>query len=44
VVAGVAVDPRLKPLDEIDPPDLDLSLLEDLQGTLALLRSSGVLP
>ncbi len=44
VVAGVAVDPRLTPLDEIDPPDLDLSQLEDLQGTLALLRSSGVLP
>ncbi len=44
VAAGVAADPRLKPLAEIDPPDIDLSQLEDLQGTLALLRSSGVLP
>lgn len=40
---GVAADTRLKPLAELQPPDLDLSDLQDLQGTLALLRSTGVL-
>lgn len=44
LVAGIAIDDRLKPLDEIDPPDIDLSDLEDLQGTVALLRNAGVLP
>ncbi len=44
VIAGVSSDPRLKPLKEIDPPNLDLSKLEDLKGTLALLRSTSVLP
>lgn len=44
VVSGIAADPRLKALNEIDPPSLDLSKLEDLKGTLALLRSAGVLP
>lgn len=40
---GVAADSRLKPLAELQPPDLDLSDLQDLQGTLSLLRSTGVL-
>ena len=40
---GVPADSRLKPLAELQPPDLDLSDLQDLQGTLALLRSTGVL-
>ncbi len=40
---GVAADSRLKPLSELKPPALDLSDLQDLQGTLALLRSTGVL-
>lgn len=40
---GVAADSRLKPLSELKPPPLDLSGLQDLQGTLALLRSVGVL-
>lgn len=44
LVTGVAADPRVKPLDEIDPPNLDLSNLDDLQGTLVLLRSVGTLP
>ncbi len=44
VVTGVEADPRLKPLKEIDPPNLDLSNLDDLQGTLVLLRSAGTLP
>ena len=44
VVTGVEADPRIKPLKEIDPPNLDLSNLDDLQGTLVLLRSAGTLP
>jgi iron(III) transport system substrate-binding protein len=35
--------PDLPSLDEIDPPDVDLSDLEDLQGTLELLREVGAL-
>ncbi|MCC7365170.1 MAG: iron ABC transporter substrate-binding protein [Dehalococcoidia bacterium] len=44
LVTGIAADSRLKPLAEIDPPNIDLSSLDDLQGTVALLRSTGVLP
>ena len=40
---SVTVDPRLKPLDELTTPDLDLSRLEDLQGTLTLLQETGAL-
>ena len=29
---------------ELDPPDIDLSNLDDLRGTLDLMRSVGVLP
>jgi iron(III) transport system substrate-binding protein len=43
LVSGVAADSRIKPLTEVKPPALDLSDLQDLQGTLALLRSAGVL-
>lgn len=35
--------PELPSLAEIDPPDVDLSNLEDLQGTLALLQEVGAL-
>jgi iron(III) transport system substrate-binding protein len=35
--------PELPSLEEIDPPDVDLSDLEDLQGTLDLLREVGAL-
>ena len=44
LVEGVPVDARLRPLSELQPPDIDLSQLDDLQGTLALMRSNGVLP
>lgn len=43
LVSGIAADSRIKPLSEVKPPALDLSDLQDLQGTLALLRSAGVL-
>jgi len=43
LVSGIAADSRLKPLAELKPPALDLADLQDLQGTLALLRSAGAL-
>jgi iron(III) transport system substrate-binding protein len=40
---GVAVDERLPALAEIQSPELDLSDLADLEGTLRLLQEAGVL-
>jgi iron(III) transport system substrate-binding protein len=40
---GVALDPKLRPLAEIDSPDLDLADLADLQATLDLLEEVGLL-
>lgn len=37
LLIGLDADPRLKPLSEIETPALDLSDLDDLQGTLDLL-------
>ena len=44
MVEGVAVHPDLVPLSEIEQPPIDLSDLADLEGTLDLLRETGVLP
>lgn len=43
LAAGVEPDRVLPPLASIEQPDLDLSDLEDLQGTLELLQETGVL-
>jgi len=43
LIDGVATDPTIVPLAEIDAPALDLSDLDDLQGTLTLIEESGVL-
>jgi iron(III) transport system substrate-binding protein len=43
LVAGVAADPRLKPLDEIAMPDLDLADLSSLEQTLQLLQELNIL-
>lgn len=43
LVEGVAINPLLKPLSDIETPDLDLSELDDLAGTLELLQETGVL-
>jgi iron(III) transport system substrate-binding protein len=44
LVEGVAANPDVKPLEEIQAPDIDLSDLSDLQTTLDLLRDTGALP
>jgi iron(III) transport system substrate-binding protein len=43
LAAGVQADPVLPELASIRQPDLDLSDLDDLQGTLELLQETGVL-
>lgn len=41
LVAGVASDPSLPPLEDIQSPNVDLADLADLQGTLKLLQETG---
>lgn len=43
LIDGVEADAAIVPLAEIDAPALDLSDLDDLQGTLTLIEESGVL-
>ena len=43
LVKGVAANDNLVPLSKIESPDVDLSNLDDLEGTLELLRETGVL-
>ncbi|MGK7294833.1 MAG: extracellular solute-binding protein [Candidatus Wenzhouxiangella sp. M2_3B_020] len=43
LVAGISSPEGLPPIAEIDPPEVDLERLADLQPTLALLRETGVL-
>jgi len=44
LVPGIAADPGLQPLSQIDPPQIDLSDLTDLRGSLDLMRQTGLLP
>ena len=44
VAAGVEPEGDLPTIDSLDPPDVDLGSLNDLQGTVDLLREVGVLP
>ena len=44
VSAGVEPEGDLPPMESLDPPDVDLGNLSDLEGTLALLRETDVLP
>lgn len=44
VVEGVESDADLPPLSDVKPPELDLSDLTDLEGSLALMRETGILP
>jgi len=43
LIEGVPINEDLVPLSEIQTPNVDLSNLNDLQGTLDLLRETGVL-
>ena len=43
LVEGVPGDERLPAIGELDTPDVDLSDLEDLEGTLDLLREAGLI-
>jgi iron(III) transport system substrate-binding protein len=43
LVEGVEADPLVVPLAEIEQPDVDLSNLDDLRGTLTLIEESGAL-
>ncbi len=43
LVQGVAADPSLPALADIQSPDVDLADLADLQGTLELLQETGAL-
>jgi iron(III) transport system substrate-binding protein len=43
LVDGVEPDPTLVPLSQIEQPQIDLSNLDDLQGTLKLIQEAGVL-
>lgn len=43
LVTGIPADPRLVPLAQIESPEVDLSDLADLEGTLRLIQEAGVL-
>lgn len=43
LIEGVPINEGLVPLSEIQTPDVDLGNLDDLEGTLDLLRETGVL-
>ena len=43
MASGVAMPEGLPPLDQIDPPRVELTQLADLRPTLALMRETGVL-
>jgi len=43
LVDGVEPDPELVPLDQVPAPEVDLTRLDDLEGTLELMRETGAL-
>ena len=43
LIDGVPANPELPALDEVASPDIDLSDLSDLEGTLRLIQEAGVL-
>ena len=44
MVEGIAADPSLPPIESLKAPDVDLSDLGDLRGSLELMRDAGILP
>jgi iron(III) transport system substrate-binding protein len=43
LIEGVPINEDLVPLSEVEAPDIDLGNLDDLEGTLDLLRETEVL-
>ena len=43
LIEGIAINDRLTPLAEIEAPDIDLSNIDDLQGTIDMIENSGAL-
>lgn len=43
LIEGIPADPRLPSISDIEAPDVDLSELADLQGTVELLREVGAI-
>lgn len=43
LIDGIAADPRLPAVADLETPDVDLSQLADLQGTVQLLREVGAI-
>lgn len=43
LIDGITADPRLPALESLEAPDVDLSDLADLQGTVELLREVGAI-
>lgn len=44
MVEGVPADPSLPPIESLKAPDVDLSDLGDLRGSLEMMRTAGILP
>mgnify|MGYP001371961399 CR=1 FL=1 len=44
LVPGAPTPPGAPAIEELQPPDVDLSALRDLRGTVRLLQETGVLP
>jgi iron(III) transport system substrate-binding protein len=44
LVHGVPADPALPPVESLHAPEVDLSDLGDLKGSLELMRETGILP
>ncbi len=44
LVKGVEADPALPPVESLNAPEIDLSDLGDLKGSLELMRETGILP
>jgi iron(III) transport system substrate-binding protein len=42
-VSGIAAPKEQIPIAQINPPNIDLSNLSDLEGTLELLQQAGLL-
>lgn len=43
MIDGIAINERLTPLAEIEAPEIDLSNISDLQGTIDMIENSGAL-